>query len=86
MCTSLLLLDASANEEYQEEEYYQEAEAEDFEQYQNQGKLLLYVYETLPIPSFIFTLFYQSFSYSLLWSEVLVVEGAIKSIKLGLAR
>ena len=56
MCISLLLLDASANEEYQEEESYQEAEAEGFEQYPNQGKLycIASYLGILPIPSFYF--------------------------------
>ena len=54
LCTSLLLLDASANEEYPEEEYDPEAEEEGLEQYQNQGKLLLLAW--LYHPKFYFTL------------------------------
>ena len=62
MCTSLLLLDASANEEYQEEEFYQEAEAEEegTDQYQNQGKLVLLA-KLYHILSFIFLCFSKAF-------------------------
>ena len=39
--TSYSFIDASTPEGYEEEEYYPEAEEEGFDQYPNQGKLLL---------------------------------------------
>jgi len=42
LCTSYLFIDASTPEDYEEEEYYPEAEEEGCDQYPNQGKLLLF--------------------------------------------
>ena len=39
MCTLFVIKDASANEEYQEEELYTEEEEEHFDNLTNQGKL-----------------------------------------------
>ena len=54
MCTSYLFIDASANEGYEEEEFYIEDGEEGFDQYPNQGKLycIASYLGLLPIPSF----------------------------------
>ena len=55
----VVFLDASANEGYEEEEYYSEAEEEDCDQYPNQGKLHFiasyYCLQDYTNPKFYFT-------------------------------
>ena len=101
-CVPLLFIDDSTRQGQEEEGYYYEEEEENFNHLSNQGKLILatkpyqdasYTCKITPLrpnPSFTcklsFYFFIKAHYLEYLENCRIVVEGSIKSIKLGLGR